>query len=509
MASIACYNRLMQNATKTTTQLSSQHDTARAWWVLIAVGLCLFLGSVDGSIVNVALPTLMQDFNADFPAVQWVVLAYLLGLTVLMVSMGRLADMIGKKRVFSTGIVLFLLGSALCGLSPNIYVLVVCRFLQSIGAAMMLALGTAILTEVWPSYKRGQAIGFAAGFISLGIVFGPAIGGIMLQYLSWHWIFFVNIPIGAISFALVMLFVPPLRPSGQRESFDIAGAASLGFGLLCLTLGITLGQNDGFTAPHVLAMFAAAIALLALFVWLEMRVRFPMLDLSLFREAQFSLNLFTGTIVFVALAGVVLLLPFYLSLVLKLPELQVGLYMAIVPLIMAVLQPLSGTFSDRLGTRIVSTGGLVFILIGYLLMTSLPDSGSPMGYVWRFLPVAIGMSLFNSPNNSAIMGAAPKHRLGIASALLSTMRTLGQVIGVAVLGAFFYHSLAVHSGAPVSLEQATPQNITAALHDQFLVVSLLIAVGLVTALLTWRWEIRHGLNRKPRERDSTPVVESV
>ena len=484
-----------------------QHDTARQWWVLIAVGLCLFLGSVDGSIVNVALPTLMQDFQADFPTVQWVVLAYLLGLTVLMVSMGRLADMIGKKRVFSTGIVLFLIGSALCGLAMHIYWLIAFRFVQSIGAAMMLALGTAILTEVWPSYKRGQAIGFAAGFISLGIVIGPAIGGIMLQYLSWHWIFFVNVPIGALSFILVLLYVPSLRPSGKRESFDIAGAATLGIGLLCLTLGITLGQTDGFTAPLVLGLFAAAALLLALFAWLEMHVRYPMLDLSLFREVQFSLNLFTGTIVFIAISGVVLLLPFYLSLVLNLPLLQVGLYMAIVPLVMAVLQPMSGMLSDRLGTRRISTLGLFFILAGYLLMTTLPDSGSALGYVWRFLPVAIGMSLFNSPNNSAIMGSAPKNRLGIASAVLSTVRTLGQVIGVAVLGAFFYYRLAVHNGAPIPLEDASPQVITAALHDQFWLVSGLIAIALTTALLTWRWEIRHGLAGKPRE--SARVIESA
>jgi EmrB/QacA subfamily drug resistance transporter len=496
----------MQNTSHSpTTHPSTQHDTARQWWVLIAVGLCLFLGSVDGSIVNVALPTLMQGFNADFPTVQWVVLAYLLGLTVLMVSMGRLADIIGKKRVFATGIVLFLIGSALCGLAMNIYLLIAFRFLQSVGAAMLLALGTAILTEVWPSYKRGQAIGFAAGFISLGIVIGPAIGGLMLQYLSWHWIFFVNVPIGALSFILVLLFVPPLRPSGNRESFDVAGAGTLGIGLLCLTLGITLGQTDGFTAPVVLVLFAVAAGLLALFAWLEMHVRYPMLDLSLFREAQFSLNLFTGTIVFVAISGVVLLLPFYLSLVLKLPLLQVGLYMAIVPLVMAVLQPMSGMLSDRMGTRRISTLGLFFILAGYLLMTTLPDSGSALAYVWRFLPVAIGMSLFNSPNNSAIMGSAPKNRLGIASAVLSTVRTLGQVIGVAVLGAFFYHSLAVHNGAPVDLEQASPQVITAAMHDQFWLVSLLISIALVTALLIWRWEIRHGLTRRPRE--NAPVAE--
>jgi MFS family permease len=372
---------------------------------------------------------------------------------------------------------------------------------------MMLALGTAILTEVWPPYKRGQAIGFAAGFISLGIVFGPAIGGIMLQYLSWHWIFFVNVPIGIAAFALVLFYLPPLRPSGRRESFDIAGAAALGFGLLSFTLGITLGQDMGFTAAPVLGLFAAAAALLVLFGFIELRVPFPMLDLNLFRAPQFSLNLFTGTIAFVALSGVVLLLPFYLSLVLQQPLLQVGLYMAIVPLVMTVLQPMSGVLSDRLGTRRVSTVGLGFILLGYLLMTTLPVSGSPFNYVLRFLPVAVGMSLFNSPNNSAIMGSAPKNRLGVASAVLSTVRTLGQVIGVAVLGAFFYHSLAVHNGGPVPLEQASPQVITAALHDQFWLASALIAVGLVTSLLTWRWEVRHGLTGSKPEK--TPVVESA
>jgi EmrB/QacA subfamily drug resistance transporter len=477
----------MQNVTHSL----SEHDTARQWYVLVAVGFCLFLGSVDGSIVNVALPTLMQDFGADFPTVQWVVLAYLLGLTVLMVSMGRLADLIGKKRVFSVGILLFLLGSMLCGLAPTIYWLIVFRFLQSFGAAMMLALGTAILTEVWPSYKRGQAIGMAAGFISLGIVVGPAVGGVMLQYLSWQWIFYVNVPIGAVAYLLVMLHVPPLRPTGKRESFDIAGAVTLGLGLLCLTLGITLGQDIGFLAPAVFLLFGGAALLLALFIWLQSRVRYPMLDLSLFRTPQFSLNLFTGTLAFIAISGVVLLLPFYLTFVLQLPLLEVGLYMAVVPAVMMVLQPLSGVLSDRLGTRPVSSVGLLSIILGYLLMTTLPVSGSPLGFVARFLPIPIGMSLFNSPNNSAIMGAAPKNRLGVASAVLSMVRTLGQVIGISVLGAFFYGRLAVHAGGPVALEEAAPEVITAALHDQFWLVAALVSIGLVTALLTWRWERAH------------------
>lgn len=475
------------------------------WWILVAVGIVLFLGSVDGSIVNVALPTLMTDFGTDFPTVQWVVLAYLLGLAVLTVSMGRLADMVGKKLIFTIGIVLFLAGSALCGFAPSIALLIAFRFLQSIGAAMMLALGTAILTETWPRQERGKAIGFAAGFISLGIVFGPAIGGIMLQYLTWHWIFYVNVPIGAAAFALVMVHVPPLKPTGKHETFDIAGAAAMAISLLCFTLAVTFGQQIGFTAPLVLILMLAAVVVFVAFIWIERHVQYPMLDLALFRNAQFSLNLFTGAMTFVAISGVVLLLPFYLEYVLGLPLQTVGLLMAVVPLVMAFVQPISGTLSDRLGTRQVTVVGLCCIFVGYLLMSTLSATGTGLGYVVRMLPVATGMAIFNSPNNSAIMGAAPKNRLGVASAVLSMVRTLGQVLGISVLGAFFYSRLAVYSGGSANLETAAPQAIVAALHDQFLLVSGLIGICIVMALLTWRWEVQHGLLQKTRQVESVSV----
>lgn len=481
---------------------------ARKWWVLIAVGISMFLGSTDGSIVNVALPTLMTEFKAGFPTVQWVVLAYLLGLTVLVISMGRLADMIGKKRVFTWGIVLFLFGSALCGLAQSVGWLIAFRFVQSIGAAMMLALGTAIITEVWPAGERGKAIGIGAGFISLGIVFGPALGGVILQYLSWHWIFYINVPFGVVTLALTLLYVPALRPTGARERFDLLGAAALGLGLLAITLAITFGQDLGFGVPWVLALLVAGALLVAIFIAIERRVAFPMLDLTLFRSPQFSLNLFTGALTFVAIAGVVLLLPFYLEYVLGLPLEQVGLLMAIVPLIMIVVQPLSGWLSDHLGTRLVSAAGLACILSGYLLMSTLAVNSTQWGFVLRMLPVSIGMSLFNSPNTSAIMGAAPKSRLGVASGVLSMVRTLGQVTGISVLGAFFYSRVALYTHGGKALEQASPQAITAALHDQFLLVSALIAVGLATALLTWRWEARHGLiEERDVARQAAPSVE--
>ena len=462
------------------------------WWILVAVGLCLFLGSIDGSIVNVALPTLMDEFHTDFPTIQWVTLAYLIGLTVLVVGMGRLADMVGKKRVFSTGIALFLAGSALCGVAPNAYWLIGFRFLQSIGAAMMLALGVAILTETWPPQERGKAIGFSAGFISLGIVIGPAIGGIMLQYLSWHWIFYVNIPIGAVALALVFWAVPTLPPAHRGERFDWAGAVLLGAALLCFTLVMTAGQNLGFGSPWAVGLAVASGTAFALFLWTERRVLTPLIDLGLFRSIQFSLNLLTGFLVFVAISGIVLLLPFYLELVSGLSLQSVGLIMAVVPLSMAFVQPASGALSDRWGTRRVSLFGLVWIMAGYLLMSTIQVDTVPLGFVLRMLPVAIGMAIFNSPNNSAIMGAAPRERLGVASGILSMVRTMGQVTGIAVLGAFFTARLTAYSGDAVNLRAATPTAIVSALHDQFLLVAALVAVGAIASVIAWRWEKRRG-----------------
>jgi EmrB/QacA subfamily drug resistance transporter len=452
---------------------------ARRWAILIAVGICLFLGSVDGSIVNVALPTLMKEFRADFPTIQWVVLSYLLGLTVLMVGAGRLADLVGKKRIFVTGIVLFVIASMLCGLAPTVQWLIGFRVLQSVGAAMIISLGTAILTETWPSNERGKAIGFAAGFISLGIVVGPALGGLILQWLSWHWVFFVNLPFGIAALVLVLLYVPSLLPTGKAERFDFLGAAVLGLTLLSATLALTFAETWGFSSPLVLAL-------------IETRVAYPMVDLSLFRDAQFSLNLFTSLITFIAIAGIVFLLPFYLELVMGLGLRDVGLMMAVVPIVMAFLQPYSGTLSDRWGTRPVSVLGLAVLIGGYLAMAGLAVDSSAVGFNLRMLPVAIGMALFQSPNNSAMMGAVPRHRLGVASGILSMVRTLGQVIGIAALGAFFNGRIALHNGGPINLRDAGPAVITAALHDQFTLVALLVAVALTTALLTWRWERRRG-----------------
>ena len=482
-------------------------DYSKKWWVLVAVGLALFLGSLDGSIVNVAVTPLMQSLRADFPTVQWVILSYLLTLTLLLsvtgyllpwdtltlllVGMGRLADMLGKKRIFVTGIVVFLLGSALCGLAPNVYWLIGFRIVQAFGAAMVIALGTAILTEAWPPHQRGQVLGLAAGFISMGIVLGPVAAGLILSSLSWRWIFYVNIPVGLVSLALAMFFLAPLPPQSHDERFDLLGSLMMGVSLLAFALAMTVGQNLGFTDPLILGLIVFSVVMAVLFVAVEQRVQFPIIDLALFRSLPFSLNLFTATLAFIAISGIVLLLPIYLNLVLGLAMTRIGLLMAAVPLIMVLVQPLSGTLSDRFGTRRVSLLGLCFILTGYLTMATLQTDTSQVGFVLRMLPVAIGMATFNSPNNSAIMGAVPRARLGVASGILSMMRTLGQVTGVAALGAFFASRVS-HYGGGNELSSAPPQSIVAALHDQFLLVAGLILVGIILSLWARQREKQRG-----------------
>lgn len=463
------------------------------WLILIAVGLTLFMGAIDGSIVNVAMPSLVVELNTDFRTIQWIALAFLVGLTMFMLSMGRLGDMIGKKRVFTAGLIVFVIGSMLCGLASSVYLLIAFRFLQSIGAAMTLALGVAIVTESWPARERGKAIGISGGIIAFGIVAGPALGGLILQALSWRWIFFVNLPIGLVSLALVLAYVPPLRPTRQVDRFDFPGALLLGFALLAFSLAMSLTQSEGLLSPPVLGLLAAFAAGLVAFLGVERRSPHPMIDLSLFQSQVFSLNLFTGSLTFVAISGTVLLLPFYLQLVMGLDQRSVGLLMAVVPIVLTILGPISGTLSDRLGTRPVSLVGLALIVFGYLSLSRLSVSSTPLQFVLLLLPVGLGMGTFQSPNNTSIMSAVPRTRLGVASGMLSMTRTLGQLVGIALLGAFFASRLAYYAQEPVDVIHADPDVIVAALRDQAYLVAVLVGIGLVISL----WQARS--ERKARQ----------
>jgi EmrB/QacA subfamily drug resistance transporter len=458
------------------------------WLILVALGSALLMGTIDGSIVNVALPSLTTDLHTQFHVVQWAVLSFLMGLVILILMAGRLGDMIGKKKVFTSGLIVFVLSSALCGLSPGIYWLIAFRFLQAVGSAMIVSLGVAILAETWPPEEHGKAIGISAGLISVGAAAGPALGGFILHALNWRWIFFVNVPIGLLSLTLVRIYVPNLQPRYRDEKFDILGAVLIGITTLTFVLAMTFTQTRGLVSTPVVSLLIISAAALFAFVRIEKYVVHPMLDLSLFRNPGFTLNLLTGFTTFVCISGILLLFPFYLQLVKRMDQQQIGLVMSAVPLSLVVLAPLSGMLADRVGTRRVSLVGLTVILASYFLISRLTALTTPIKFILLTLPNGIGMAIFQSPNNTAIMSAVPKSRLGIANGMLGLSRTLGQLTGVSILGAFFALRLQYYEGRAVDVTAAGSSSIVRALHDQAFLAIGLVAAGLVLALLQTRRE---------------------
>ncbi|OGB62246.1 MAG: hypothetical protein A2Y94_09685 [Caldithrix sp. RBG_13_44_9] len=462
-------------------------DTAnhyrRKWLIMAAVGMGIFLATIDGSIVNVALPTLVKSFHTRFAVVQWVVLSYLLTLATLLLSIGRLADMIGKKPIYLTGMVLFTISSLLCGLAQSVHLLIAFRVLQGIGAAMMIALGTGILIEAFPLQEWGKAMGIAGSIVSVGIITGPTLGGLLIDLISWHWIFFVNIPVGIIGSLMVYHFLP--RGKIRKEQrFDFYGAFTLFISLMAFLLALTLGQRRGFTDGLTIILFTVWGLFFLLFLWIEFRIDQPMVDMNLFRNKLFSLNLFTGFLIFVSLGGVILLMPFYLQNVLGYTPHQVGLLLVTVPLSAGIVSPFSGSLSDRYGSRKISTIGLFLILMGFGSLLTLDTHTTSLAYILCYLPVGIGIGTFQSPNNSTIMSAAPPEKLGVASSLLSLTRTLGQISGIAALGAFWVSRVAVYAGEKFEMGaiHTSPLAEVAGLHDTISVVLAFILLALLLNL---------------------------
>jgi EmrB/QacA subfamily drug resistance transporter len=468
--------------------LVDDRDYSRKWYVMSAIAMGIFLATIDGSIVNVALPTLTTALQTDFATVQWVVLSYLLTITTLQAIVGRLADMYGRKIFYNSGFVVFTVGSLLCGLAPTVGWLIAARILQGVGAALILALGLAIVTDAFPPGERGRALGIAGSIVSIGIVTGPTLGGLIIENLSWHWIFFVNVPIGILGTYLAWRYIPVGRPLGGQQ-FDLGGAATLCVFLLSLLLGLTTGQRLGFTHPDTLRLFVIAAFFLAVFLILETRHPQPIVEPSLFRNALFRTNLITGFLVFIAL-GTGVLIPFYLENALGYSVQQVGFLLAVLPVTLGITSPISGSLADRFGSRPISVLGLAVTTLGFLTLSTLSTETSAVGFILRYLPVGVGVGLFQSPNNSAIMGSVPRERLGIASGLLAITRSLGQTVGIAVLGALWATMVIRAAGGVVAggASAATPAAQAAGLQTAVLAAAGLVAAALVIALLAWRRE---------------------
>jgi EmrB/QacA subfamily drug resistance transporter len=330
------------------------------WLVLISVSFGVFLATIDSSIVNISLPTLVNDLGTNLSSVQWVVLAYLLTITVLMPGIGRLADMVGKKSLYILGFSIFLTGSLLCGISSRIEMLIAFRVLQAIGGAFIMALGPALLAHSFPPEERGKALGINGLAVSIGVICGPTLGGIILTNLNWHWIFFVNLPIGAIAIPIAIRSLP-VSQRNHGEKFDFAGAILLFLTLTSLLFSMTFAQDTGFISFETLGLFGLFGLFLFLFIRVEQKIEQPVIDLALFKNRVLRVNLVTGFLTFVASAGIVFLIPFYLQNVLGYEPEFAGILMAVFPVMLGIFGPISGWLSDRFGFHLLTVIGLAIL----------------------------------------------------------------------------------------------------------------------------------------------------
>ena len=455
-------------------------DYSKKWMVLGTVGSGVILATIDSSIVNVALPTIVDRFDSTFRAVQWIPLAYVLVIATLTLGTGRLGDIVGKKRIYTSGFALFTVASALCGLSTSVSMLIGFRIIQAVGAVMILSLGAAILTEGFPPHERGKALGFIGTFVSVGIITGPAVGGILISFYDWRSIFFVNIPVGIVGVIMAIRYVPntPPRP-GQR--IDVPGMVLLSGALFAFSFAVTRSQVTGFADPLNLALLAVAGVVVYLWFKVEKRADSPMIKLDLFRNPTLSVSVITGFMVFTLVAPMVFLLPFYLEGVLGFDIRTVGLLLGAAPLAIGVVAPLAGSLSDRIGIRKLTLAGLLLTTVSFLGFQTLSESTEWWHFVLLILPLGIGMGVFQSPNNSAIMGAMPPEYAGLGGGILSITRLLGQVTGVAVLGSLWSSRVAAMAGSQFAGDAtAAPGSAqVAALREVFLWGIGMLAVALV------------------------------
>jgi EmrB/QacA subfamily drug resistance transporter len=477
---------------------SAQRDDreqAGKWAVLGIVAIGVFMATLDSSIVNISLPSIAKYFGVPLNgAVSWIIIAYLVATAAILLTAGRLADMIGRKAVWVGGLLLFTGSSALCGLAPSLGFLIASRAIQGLGGALLMSVSPAMLTTAFPPQERGRALGLNAVIVSLGVSVGPTLGGLITAYFSWRWIFYVNVPVGILGL-IMTLRVLTERLHRNPGRFDPWGAALLAIGLAGLTAGLSFGQELGWGSPTLIALLVVGLVALVVLPFVEMRVANPIIDLSLFRRRVFVSANLSLILSFLALFAVSFMMPFYLEQLRNFPTEEAGLLLTPLPITIACIAPFSGSLADRIGSRWLAAGGLAICCIGLVFISQLNAQSSLFDILWRLVLTGAGQALFQSPNNSALLGSAPRAQQGSAAGFLATGRTMGQSISVALAGAIFVSLGGAAAGGILANNHAHGAQITAlqqtfahSFQVTFLVCAAIACVGVFTSLVRGKEE---------------------
>ncbi len=410
------------------------------WWILVAVGLFTFMSTLDGSIVNIALPIISDDLGVNMNQAEWVVSVYLMAICVFLLFFGKVGDSIGKIKIFKIGTLVFVFGSFLCGIPGSLPLLLVARVIQAIGASMTMATNNGIITEIFPFEERGRALGLMGSFVSLGAIAGPGLGGIILAHFSWSYIFWINVPLGIVTI-LFGWYLLPKSEIKTHQKIDVGGFLLFGLFICLFFGGIFIGQEIGFNSIVVWLMLVLSVVSIISFYYYEKRQEVPLVQFELFHNQLFTISLITAMLIFVTNFFSNVVTPFYLQEVRGLNPSMTGLLMMIYPVIMVIGAPISGYFTDKKGPHIVTLLGLITITIAQMSYLLLKQQTTLWLFGMIMVLVGVGNAMFGAPNNTIIMSSVEKKDLGVAGSMNALARNFGMIVGVTLSTTVLYQSM--------------------------------------------------------------------
>ena len=460
-------------------------------WALAGLALSMLLSSLGTSIANIGLPSFAQAFSASLQEVQWIVVAYLLAVTTLIVSVGRLGDLIGRKRLLLAGLSLYTVASILCGVAPELWTLIAARALQGLGAAIMTALTMAFVGDTVPREKTGSAMGLLGTMSATGTALGPALGGVLIAGLGWPALFLVNVPLGILTLLLAYRYLPEDRqgPRTGQERLDVTGSLLLAVTLAAYALAMTAGRGSFDTLN--LGLLLTALVSAGLFLGAEAKAASPLVRLAMFRNPVLSAGFAMNALVMTVMMATLVVGPFYLSRALGLDTALVGIVMSIGPGISALSGVLAGRIVERFGAPFMVIAGLVQIAAGSLALAVVPPMFGLPGYIAAIVILTPGYQLFLAANNTAVMIDVDPAQRGVISGLLNLSRNLGLITGASVMGAVF-----AFATATVDITKASAASVASGMQTTFAVAAMLIVVALAAAIAAGRvLAIRPDLSR--------------
>lgn len=448
----------------------------RKWLTLAAVSLGLFMIMLDNTVVNVALPAIQRDLEASLSQLQWIVTGYALAFAAFMLIGGKVADAYGRRRIFVLGIVVFTVASLVCGLAPSSSALIAARVVQGVGAALMSPATLSIIAATFPPAERGAAVGIWAGVSALALAIGPLVGGLLTEHLSWHWIFFVNVPVGVVGVLASYTLVDESRDE-THERLDLPGLATSGLGLFALTYALIEANTYGWLSTRILGSFALAAVALSAFVVLERLQRAPMLPLDLFRNRTYTGANTVTLLAALAMFGVFFFMSLYMQGILGYSAVETGAAFLPMTLVIILVAPLAGRVADRIGSRALMTGGMLLVALHLAYLSRLGADATYGDLLPGFLVGGFGMALTMTPSTAAATRAVPVEKAGVGAAVLNAFRQVGGSLGIAVMGAIM--ARAVGDGR-------TPDAFMRGFENALQTAAAIALVGAVVAFLLVR-----------------------